>query len=415
MSDFQYHNQELYIEDIALSEIAKQFGTPCYVYSKNTINTNWKAFYTPLQNSTKPFKMYYAVKSNSNLTILSLLASLDAGFDVVSVGEIERVLAAGGCAENIVFSGVGKTATEIKRAIDLNISSIHIESEQELQRVNDIAKNSNKIVNIAVRINPDVSSGSHPYINTGSKNNKFGVDFDKAITVYQQAASLKNIVIKGIACHIGSQLTSLEPFLSAIDQLLILIESLQKIGINLQYIDIGGGLGICYNNETPPSPQEYISAIVNKLQHTDLEIHIEPGRSIVATAGILLTKIEYLKSTANNNFAIVDAAMNDLLRPALYQSFHKVVPTQLYNSAQEKNYSIVGPVCESGDFLATNRSLSLTAGDLLAIKDCGAYGFSMSSNYNTRPRCPEILVDKDVITLIRKRETIEQLLENEML
>jgi diaminopimelate decarboxylase len=415
MSSFQYKNQELYIEQVALSEIAKQFGTPCYVYSKRAINHNWQAFHQALQDSNRPFKIYYAVKANSNLAILKFLASLDAGFDVVSGGEMERVLAAGGRAADIVFSGVGKTSAEIKRAIDLNISSIHVESEQELLRIHTIAKNNNKNVNIAIRVNPGIASGSHPYISTGSKNNKFGIDFDHALAVYQQAASLSHITIKGIACHIGSQLTSLEPFMGAIDQLLLLVESLKEYNINLEYIDVGGGLGICYNDEKPPLPQEYINAVVDKIKHTNLELHIEPGRSIVADAGAIITQVEYLKTTGNNHFAIVDAAMNDLMRPSLYQSFHSIIPLQDNSTAVEQNYAIVGPICESGDFLGSNRKLRISQGDLLLIKDCGAYGLSMSSNYNTRPRCPEILVDGTKFSLIRKRETIEQLLENEML
>lgn len=415
MSSFQYKNQELYIEQVGLQEIAKQFGTPCYVYSKRSINENWNAFYTALQNSHRPFKIYYAVKANSNLTILRFLASLGAGFDVVSGGEMERVLAAGGGAADIVFSGVGKTDTEITRAINLNISSIHVESEQELLRIHKIAKLNNKTANIAIRVNPDIASGSHPYISTGSKNNKFGIDYDKALDVYQQAASLDHIAIKGIACHIGSQLTSLEPFLNAIDQLLNLVNALKDKNISLEYIDVGGGLGICYKDEKPPLPQEYINAIVDKIKHTNLELHIEPGRAIIANTGAIVTKVEYLKTTGDNHFAIVDAAMNDLMRPSLYQSFHNIIPIQENSNATEQSYAVVGPICESGDFLGNNRNLKINDGDLLAIKDCGAYGFSMSSNYNTRPRCPEILVDGTSFSLIRKRETIEQLLENEML
>lgn len=415
MSRFQYNNQELYIEQVALSKIAKQFGTPCYVYSKQTISDNWNSFHNALQNSNKLFKIYYAVKANSNLAILKFLATLGAGFDVVSGGEIERVLAAGGHAADIVFSGVGKSVTEIERAIDLKISSIHVESEQELLRIQDIAKTKNKIVNIAIRVNPGVASGSHPYISTGSKNNKFGIDFDHALDVYKKATNLSHIAIKGIACHIGSQLISLEPFMNAIDQLLLLIESLKKHNINLEYIDVGGGLGVCYNDEKPPLPQDYINAVVDKIKHTNLELHIEPGRSIVADAGAIITQVEYLKTTENNHFAIVDAAMNDLMRPSLYQSFHSIIPVKTQSDAAEQSYAIVGPICESGDFLGNNRKLRINASDLLLIKDCGAYGLSMSSNYNTRPRCPEVLVDGENFSLIRKRETIEQLLENEIL
>ena len=319
---------------------------------------------------------------------------MGASFDVVSGGEIDRVLAAGGKAQNIIFAGVGKTTAEIKQAIALQIYSMHIESEAELLRVNELAGKQNKTVNIAMRINPDINANAHPYISTGSKNNKFGIDYAKAVEIYQLAKTLPNVKIKGIASHIGSQITTLEPFLEAIDQVLAIIKQLNALNIQLEYIDIGGGLGIRYKDETPPSPQEYVAAIVNKLKHTNLEIHIEPGRSIVANAGLLLTTVEYLKQTAGNNFAIVDVAMNDLMRPALYQSYHAIMPvdeTTDQNSSQE--YSVVGPICESGDFIGTKRSLAIQAGDLLAIKDCGAYGFSMSSNYNTRPRVAEIMVD----------------------
>lgn len=412
MSGFNYQNNELHAEQVPLQEVANQYGTPCYVYSKQAIIQNWHAFYDPLLASQKSFNIYYAVKANSNLSILNLLAKLGSGFDVVSGGEIDRVLRAGGNPNKIVYAGVGKSVAEISKAIDLQIHSLHVESEAELLRIQDIAKQKNKIVNIALRLNPDVASESHPYISTGSKDNKFGIDYNKALEVYKLAASLSHIAVKGIACHIGSQITTMTPFLNSINQLLAIIDKLKASHIDLEYIDIGGGLGISYNGENPPTPQQYISSILEKLKDNKLELHIEPGRALVANSGALLTRVEYLKSTANNNFAIVDAAMNDLMRPALYKSFHDIVPVHLKDSPAQ-TYSIVGPICESGDFLANNRSLNLQASDLLAIKDCGAYGFSMSSNYNSRPRCAEVMVDGSKIRLIRQRETIEQLLENE--
>lgn len=415
MSKFNYHNDQLFAEDMPLADIAGQFGTPCYVYSKKAIIQNWQAFYDPLLNSKKAFKIHYAVKANSNLSILKLLSKLGAGFDVVSGGEIDRVIQAGGSPNNVVYAGVGKTTAEINKAIDLGVYSLHVESEAELLRIQDLALLKNKTVNIAIRINPDISADSHPYISTGSKNNKFGIDYAKALEVYKLAASLSNIAIKGIACHIGSQIVTMVPFLSAIDQLLETVDLLKNNNINLEYIDIGGGLGICYNDETPPTPQEYIAAILERTKDLKLELHIEPGRSIIANTGLLLTRVEYLKTTANNHFAIVDAAMNDLLRPALYHSFHSIAPVIKTSKAPEHTYEVVGPICESGDFLANKCLLKINSGDLLAIKDCGAYGFSMSSNYNTRPRCAEVMVDGNTAQLIRKRETVEQLLENEIL
>lgn len=413
MSALKYKDQQLFIEDVSLAQIAKEFDTPCYVYSKQVLLENWHAYYDPLQNSGCDFRINYAVKANSNLSILKLLAQNGASFDVVSGGEIERVIAAGGDANSIVFAGVGKSVAEIKLALDLDIYSFHVESDAELLRINELAAKKNKIANIALRINPDITGDSHPYITTGSKNNKFGIAYTAALDLYLTAQALSNVRIIGISSHIGSQITTMEPFLLAIDQLLVIIKELQNKSIPLEYIDIGGGLGIRYKDETPPTPQEYIAAILAKLQSTGLEIHIEPGRSIVAKAGLLLTKIEYIKTTVDNNFAIVDAAMNDLMRPALYQSYHEIVAVQLKSNMEQQNYSIVGPICESGDFIGTKRSLSINSSDLLAIKDCGAYGFSMSSNYNTRPRCAEVLVDGSKTQLIRKRETIKQLLQNE--
>lgn len=416
MTYLNHLQHSLYIEGVALTSVAQQFGTPCYIYSKQAIQDNWQKFFLPLKNSGRPGKIYYAVKANSNLTILNLLAKLGSGFDVVSGGEIARVIAAGGQAQDIIFSGVGKTSAEISQAIDLGIYSIHVESISELLRIQDIANSKGKMVNIAIRVNPDIDAQSHPYISTGGKDNKFGIDYKQAVDVYKTAAKLSCINIKGISCHIGSQITSLEPFIKAATEILKLVDELAHEQINLQYVDLGGGLGINYNNEQIPSPQEYIQALLNQLDGRSLELHIEPGRALVANSGLLLTKVEYIKQTANNNFAIVDAAMNDLIRPALYHSFHQIAPVKLENSTtNELNYCIVGPVCESGDFLGIDRKLNISEGDLLVIKDCGAYGFSMSSNYNTRPRCAEVLVDHGTAKLIRKRETITELLENEQL
>jgi diaminopimelate decarboxylase len=415
MTNISYRGDDLYVEDVALTEIAAKFGTPCYVYSKSQIQNNLQAYMQPLKNSGRSFALNYSVKANSNLAILNLLAKLGANFDVVSGGEIDRVLAAGGKGQNIIFSGVGKSSAEISHAIDVGVYSIHVESIAELERIQDIAKQKNKPATIALRVNPDVHAHSHPYISTGSKDNKFGIAYQQAIATYKQAAKMSHIIIKGIACHVGSQLTSLDPILEATDQLLAIIEKLNDAGIHIEYIDIGGGLGICYKDEQPPTPEEYVNAIVAKIKSTNLELHIEPGRSIVANAGLLLTKVEYLKQTDSNNFAIVDAAMNDLIRPALYSSYHAIIPVHKNTQAQPQEYSIVGPVCESGDFFAHKRSISVTTGELLAIKDAGAYGYSMSSNYNSRPRCAEILIDGQKMHLINKRETMAQLMQNEII
>lgn len=413
MSLLAYRDQTLYFEDVALPALAAKYGTPCYVYSQQTILQNYQAYLRPFKASNQSFKIYYAVKANSNLHLLRLLANQGCGFDVVSGGEIARVLAAGGDPQNIVFAGVGKSALEISYALDVAIYAIHVESEAELLRIQEIAKAKNTLARIAIRVNPNVKSSTHSYISTGGQDNKFGIDYARALDIYLLAKSLPNIEIKGIATHIGSQITKLDPFLQSIDQLFLIIEQLKAHGIHLEYIDIGGGLGITYNDEVPPSIQDYVQAVTAKLQGSNLEIHVEPGRSMVANAGLLLTKVEYLKTTAHNNFAIVDAAMNDLIRPALYESYHGVLPVTI-STNQAKQYSVVGPVCESGDFLALHRDLNIQAGDLLALKDTGAYGFSMSSNYNTRPRCAEVLVNGANVQLIRRRETIDQLLENEL-
>ncbi len=409
----QYRDRELYIEQVPCAQIADEYGTPCYAYSKQKILQNWQSFQP--QNKASHLGIFYAMKANANLTILRLLAKQGAGFDAVSGFEIDTALKAGSHPDKIVFSGVGKSSEEIAHAIRLGICAIHVESEAELQRIQEIAAQQNKVANIAIRVNPNVTAKSHPYMITGTTSNKFGIEYARALIVYKLAAEMPHIKIKGIACHIGSQIVSITPFLNAIDQMLPLVDQLQKLNITLQYIDVGGGLGITYHDEQPPSPQQYVTAILSKLQTTNLAVHIEPGRAIIANAGVLLTRVEYLKTTGTTNFAIVDAAMNDLIRPALYQSYHDIIPVhKTVDKLATKPYTIVGPVCESGDFFGTDRMLQINANDLLVVLDCGAYGYSMSSNYNARPRCAEVLVDGKQTHLIRRRETIEQLWQNEI-
>ncbi len=409
MDYFNYRDACLYAEDVDLSSIAETYGTPCYVYSRATLERHWQVF----DNSLKNYRhlVCYAVKANSNLAILNILARLGSGFDIVSGGELERVLRAGGKAEKIVFSGIGKTKAEIHRALDVGIRCFNIESEAELYRINDIAANMGKSAPISFRVNPDVDAHTHPYISTGLKENKFGIAIDDAMNIFTKAASLDNVQITGIDCHIGSQLTETEPFVDALKRVLILIEKLTTEGIKLQHIDLGGGLGVVYDDETPPKPNEYVEALTQVLgDDFPYEIWIEPGRAIAANAGILLTQVEYLKNTPDKNFAIVDAGMNDLIRPALYSAWQQIVPVKPRENEPVQNYDIVGPICETGDFLGKNRDLALKEGDLLAIRSSGAYGFVMSSNYNSRPRIPEIMVDKDRVILIRRRETIDDLL-----
>jgi diaminopimelate decarboxylase len=409
MDYFDYRNACLYAENVDLSSIAETYGTPCYVYSRATLERHWQVF----DNSLKNYRhlVCYAVKANSNLAILNILARLGSGFDIVSGGELERVLRAGGKAEKIVFSGIGKTKTEISRALDIGIRCFNVESEAELYRINDIAAKMGKSAPISFRVNPDVDAHTHPYISTGLKENKFGIAIDDAMDIFTKAASLDNVQITGIDCHIGSQLTEVEPFVDALKRVLILIEKLNTEGIELQHIDLGGGLGVVYDDETPPKPNEYVEALTEILgDEFPYEILIEPGRAIAANAGILLTQVEYLKNTPDKNFAIVDAGMNDLIRPALYSAWQQIVAVKPRQNEPVQNYDVVGPICETGDFLGKNRDLALKEGDLLAIRSSGAYGFVMSSNYNSRPRIPEIMVDKDRVTLIRRRETIDDLL-----
>lgn len=409
---FTYQNNLLHIENIAVKDLVKKFGSPCYIYSKSTLKSQWDAFKTPLGNY--PHQICYAVKANSNLRILNYLASLGAGFDIVSIGELERVLTAKGNPDKIIFSGVGKQAHEIRRALEVKISCFNVESLPELERIQNIAKEMNQIAPIAIRINPDINASTHPYITTGLKENKFGIDIVGANQVFSAAAKMSHIAIKGIACHIGSQLVELEPFIEALDALLNLIADLKSQGIDIQQIDIGGGLGVRYQNESVISTNDYIHAILKRLNNRDLQLILEPGRILVADMGILVTRIEYLKHTTHKNFAIVDAGMNDLLRPTLYGAWQNIIPIELNAAAKPHVYDIVGPICESSDFLGKNRLLSIESGDYLAITQTGAYGFVMSSHYNTRPCAPEILVDGKDCQLIRRRETIEDLLHNEM-
>jgi len=407
MDYFNYHDNALYAEDVAISKIVEQHGSPCYIYSKATLERHWHAFDGAF--GEQAHLICYAVKANSNLAILNTLARLGSVFDIVSLGELERVLAAKGDPKKIVFSGVGKREDEIKRALDVGIRCFNIEVKGELDRINQLAGELGVKAPVSFRVNPDVDAKTHPYISTGLKENKFGIDIDSAIEEYRRAASMENIQIVGIDCHIGSQLTETRPFLDALERVLKIVETLKSEGIVLHHLDLGGGLGICYNDETPPEPAEYVTAILQRLGENDLEILLEPGRAIAGNAGILVTKVEYLKPTEHKNFAIVDAAMNDLVRPSLYSSWQAIIPVQLASTEAEKERDIVGPVCETGDFLGKNRSLTLAQGDLLAIRSSGAYGFTMSSNYNSRPKVSEVMVDKQETYLIREREAIAQL------
>lgn len=407
MDYFNYKQGQLFAEDVSVSQIVTDYQTPCYIYSRATLEKHWHAFDKPLQGH--PHKICYAVKANSNLAILNLLARLGSGFDIVSIGELERVLIAGGQPENIVFSGIGKTEQELKRALEAGIYCFNVESSAELIQLNKIASQLGKQAPLALRINPNVDAQTHPYISTGLQQNKFGIPIKQAKELYLAAAKMHHLKITGIAYHIGSQLTDMEPLLTACEQILELIDELATLGIQFTHIDIGGGLGVKYKDETPPLPHDYAAQILAKLAPRKLTIIMEPGRAMVANAGILITKIEYLKYSEHKNFAIVDAAMNDLLRPALYQAWQTIIPVQEQSTVKETIYDIVGPVCESGDFLGKDRKLAIAPGDLLAIRGCGAYGFAMSSNYNSRPRAAEILVDKDKTYLIRQRETLKDL------
>ncbi|MUK37249.1 diaminopimelate decarboxylase [Aliivibrio fischeri] len=412
MDYFNYKDDgQLWAEELPITQLAEQFGTPLYVYSRATLERHWKAFDNSVGNH--PHLVCYAVKANSNIGVLNALARLGSGFDIVSQGELERVVAAGGDPTKVVFSGVGKTADEMRRALELKIKCFNVESEPELERLNAVAAEMGVIAPISLRINPDVDAKTHPYISTGLRDNKFGIAFDRAPEVYKFAQSLPNLDVQGIDCHIGSQLTDIEPFIDATDRLLTLIDDLKAQGVNIRHLDVGGGLGVVYRDELPPQPSEYATALLGRLaEHQDLELIFEPGRAIAANAGILVTKVEFLKHTEHKNFAIIDAAMNDLMRPALYQAWQDIVPV-VPREGDAQNYDLVGPICETGDFLGKDRALVLEANDLLAVRSSGAYGFVMSSNYNTRCRAAEIMVDGGDVHLVRKREELSSLWELE--
>ena len=405
ISTLQAGTDGLQLEGVALAAIAEQFGTPTYVYSRDALTRAFAAYRDALAGRRS--LVCYAVKANSNLGVLSAFAKLGAGFDIVSGGELARVLAAGGDARKVVFSGVGKSEAEMRQALAAGIRCFNVESEPELERLNAVAEAGGVRAPIALRVNPDVDPKTHPYISTGLKNNKFGVAFDAALALYRRAASLPHLHVSGIACHIGSQLLDPAPIAEAAEKVLGLVDRLAAESIRLDHIDLGGGLGIRYRDETPPSVAEYLAPLLRLFDGRDEELCFEPGRSLIGNAGLLLTRVEYLKPGAERNFAIVDAAMNDLARPALYDAYHEVVAVMPRGAAQ--NYEIVGPICESGDFLAHDRDLAVAPGDLVALLSAGAYGMAMSSNYNTRPRAAEVLVDDGKAHLVRRRETVESL------
>lgn len=413
MDYFNRHGESLYAENCSVTALAKEYGTPLYVYSRATIERHWQAFDNAA--GEQPHMVCYAVKANSNLAVLNTMARLGSGFDIVSQGELARVIQAGGDPTKVVFSGVGKTSKEIAYALDKNIYCFNVESAAELERINQVALNEGKVANVSLRVNPDVDAGTHPYISTGLKENKFGVSIDEAISIYQKAAQMKGIAVKGIDCHIGSQLTEMAPFLDALDRVLALIDRLAEMGITLSHLDVGGGLGVRYDDEEPPHPNDYAKALAEKLAGYDLTLIYEPGRAIMANAGILVTEVEFLKTNEGRNFAIVDAAMNDLIRPSLYQAYQQIISVEntQRDDVEAKAYDIVGPICETGDFLGKERVLAIKAGDLLAVRSAGAYGFTMSSNYNSRPRVAEVMVDDEQSHLIRQRETIESLWQGE--
>ncbi|AXM97475.1 diaminopimelate decarboxylase [Pseudomonas plecoglossicida] len=412
MNAFNYRDGELLAEGVALSAIAERFGTPTYVYSRAHIEAQYRSYTDALQGVEH--LVCFAVKANSNLGVLNILARMGAGFDIVSGGELERVLAAGGRADRVVFSGVGKTREDMRRALEVGVHCFNVESSDELERLQVVAAEMGKVAPVSVRVNPDVDAGTHPYISTGLKENKFGIAIADAEAIYVRAAQLPNLEVVGVDCHIGSQLTSVDPFLDALDRLLVLVDRLAECGIHLRHLDLGGGVGVRYRDEEPPLVADYIKAIRERVGTRDLALVFEPGRYIVANAGVLLTRVEYLKHTEHKDFAIIDAAMNDLIRPALYQAWMGVSAVKP-REGEGRAYDLVGPICETGDFLAKDRQLNLAEGDLLAVQSAGAYGFVMSSNYNTRGRCAEILVDGDQAFEVRRRETVAELYAGESL
>ncbi|WP_458526658.1 diaminopimelate decarboxylase [Onishia taeanensis] len=416
MDHFDYRNGVMHAEDVPLASVAERFGTPCYVYSRATLERHFRAYDEAL--GSHPHLICYAVKANSNLAVLNVLARLGAGFDIVSRGELERVLAAGGDPAKVVFSGVAKQEDEMARALTLGIKCFNVESLPELERLNEVAGRLGKVAPVSLRVNPDVDAGTHPYISTGLKDNKFGIPVDDALAAYERAAALPHLRVVGVDCHIGSQLTELAPFLDALDRLLVLLGRLEERGIRVEHLDLGGGLGVPYQGERPPEPFAYASALLERLAShggRSLTLLFEPGRSIAANAGVMLTRVEFLKPGETKNFAIVDAAMNDLIRPALYQAWQAILPVDTRAARERATYDVVGPVCETGDFLGKERELAIAPGDLLAVRSAGAYGFVMASNYNSRPKPAEVMVDGEAMHLVRRREHIEELWTGEAL
>jgi len=412
MDYFNYREGELYAEDVAVKDIVASTGSPCYIYSRATLERHWKAFDESL--AEHDHLICYAVKANSNLAVLNVFARMGSGFDIVSGGELLRVIEAGGDASKVVFSGVGKKADEIHLALDHKIQCFNVESDAELAMINQIAGEMNVVAPIALRVNPDVDAGTHPYISTGLKENKFGIDISDAFDFYLKANDMQHVKLVGVACHIGSQLTEVTPFLDALDRVLALVDQLHSEGIHLAHMDIGGGLGIRYQDEEPPLPEEYAKAVIERLGDRKIPLHLEPGRAIAGNAGIFVTQVEFLKYTEHKNFAIVDGAMNDLIRPSLYSAWQEIIPIkERAGYVEHSTYDVVGPVCETGDFLGKSRELDIQVGDLLAVRSAGAYGFVMSSNYNSRNRVAEVMVDGDQFHVIRKRETFEDLIRGE--
>ena len=410
MPQFRYRDGSLHAESLNLNAVAERFGTPCYVYSRRALTEAYRAFTAPLAG--RDHLICYAMKANSNLAVLDVFARLGSGFDIVSGGELERVLAAGGDARKVVFSGVGKSTAEIRRALEVGILCFNVESAGELLRIEEIAAAMQRVAPISLRVNPDVDAKTHPYISTGLKENKFGVPYDEAPALYRHAAQSAHLSVVGIDCHIGSQLTETAPFVEALKKVLQLVDSLAAQGIELHHLDLGGGLGIRYRDEVPPETGAYIDALLEGLHGRNVKLLLEPGRALVGNAGVLLTRVEYLKHNVDRAFAVVDAAMNDLMRPALYEAWHDILPVTPREGAT-RLYDVVGPVCESGDFLGKGRDLSLAEGDLLAVMSAGAYGMSMSSNYNTRPRAAEVMIDGETMHLVREREPIATLFAGE--
>ena len=412
MDHFEYRNGQLYAENVAVADIARAHGTPCYIYSRATLERHWYAFDNAF--GEQRHLVCYAVKANSNLAILNLFARLGSGFDIVSGGELERVLRAGGDPSKVVFSGLGKKVPEIRKALEVGIRCFNIESESELDRINAVAGEMGKVASISLRVNPDVDAQTHPYISTGLKENKFGIEIGRAEAVYLKAAAMPHLKVVGIDCHIGSQLLTLTPFMDALQRLLALAERLATQGVKIHHLDIGGGLGVRYQEgQAAPSPADYMAQLFTDERLRQYEIFVEPGRAIAANAGILVTEVEFLKPSEYKNFAIVDAAMNDLIRPALYSAWQEIIPVVPRTTGETVTYDVVGPVCETGDFLGKERDLNIQPGDFLAVRSSGAYGFTMSSNYNTRPRAVEVMVDGDAVHVVRQRETLDDLLRGE--